>query len=163
MTTQKDGTKMENELDKWAEELQQSILEKMGEIYSEVVMEHWRHPFNFKELEHPDGYAKIKGPCGDTMEIFLRVQDDGKIIEAAFLTDGCGTSIASGSVCVSVAQGKTLAEARSIDQKMLLDVMKGLPEEDQHCPLLAANTLHKAIVNAEETRRDSWKKNYPTV
>ena len=151
---------MENDLDQWARELQESILEDVRKNYSEVVIDHWIRPRNFGRMEGPDGYAKIKGPCGDTMEIFLRLTDDGKIEEASFLTDGCGTSIASASVCVMVARGKTLHEALQISQKTLLDIMHGLPEEDQHCPLLAADTLHMAVENASEMKRDPWKKQY---
>ena len=94
------------------------------------------------------------------MEIFLRVSRDGRIEEASFLTDGCGTSIASGSACVTVILGKTLSEARRIRQETLLDYMKGLPEEDRHCPLLAAKTLHLAIENAKLMKADPWKKQY---
>jgi nitrogen fixation NifU-like protein len=151
---------MEDSLDDWAKKLQESILEDIRNTYSEVVIDHWMNPRNFKSMEHPDGYAKITGPCGDTMEFFLRVSGEGVIEEANFLTDGCGSSISSGSVCVAAVNGKSLHEAMNINQEMLLEIMGGLPEEDQHCPLLAANTLHKAVDNYLEMQRDPWKKTY---
>ena len=42
-------------------------------------------------------FATITGPCGDTMEIWIKVSE-GAISKANFMTDGCGTSIASGHI-----------------------------------------------------------------
>ncbi|HNQ19044.1 MAG TPA: iron-sulfur cluster assembly scaffold protein, partial [Smithellaceae bacterium] len=53
-------------------------------------------------------------------------------------------SIASGSMTACLAEGKTVAEAKSISQKDVLEALEGLPEESQHCALLAVNTLKAA-------------------
>jgi len=130
----------------WADELQSRIIRDMERVYSPKVMELWQHPQNAGSLDYPDGYGQVTGPCGDTMQIWLRVSADA-IIEATFWTDGCGSSIVCGSMVTIMAQGRTLEQAGLIDQQAVLDELGGLPEEDRHCALLAANTLKQAIVS----------------
>jgi nitrogen fixation NifU-like protein len=59
-----------------------------------------------------------------------------------------------------LAKGKSLTEARKISQKDVLDALGGLPEESQHCALLAANTLKAAIKNYLTLQKEPWKKGY---
>lgn len=126
------------------DDFEELIKSKMREIYSEAAIEHGMNPRNIGEIENADGFARITGPCGDTMSIYLKI-DHGKIRDARFLTDGCGTSRASGSMATEMAKGKNLAEAQKIGQQDVLDGLGGLPEESEHCALLAANTLREAI------------------
>ena len=79
------------------------LMEKITGGLSERVIDYGNAPRNCGILDRPDGYAKIKGPCGDTMEIWLRVAD-GVIERASFWTDGCGTTIAAGSMVGSIKQ-----------------------------------------------------------
>jgi nitrogen fixation protein NifU and related proteins len=131
-------------LDDTVAEIQRMIIEDARRKYSETVVDHWMHPRHPYAMDHADGHARVKGPCGDTMEIFLRVRDD-KIEEASFVTDGCITSIAAGSMAVEMAGGIDLAAARALSEDDILDTLGGLPEESRHCALLAANTLRAAV------------------
>ena len=70
------------------------IRQEMRKVYSEAVIEHSMNPRNLGELEDADGFARITGPCGDTMSIWLKVNSN-VVINAGFLTDGCGTSFSS--------------------------------------------------------------------
>ena len=149
-------------LDDLAEELQKRILEQARTEYSETVVAHWLNPRNPYPMEHPDGYGKITGPCGDTMEIFIRVRD-GKIFEASFLTDGCITSIVSGSMAVELAADSLISEARTVSKDDILDGLDGLPEESQHCALLASNTLRAAIDDYISLEREPWKRPYRSI
>ncbi|MFC2062689.1 iron-sulfur cluster assembly scaffold protein [Chloroflexota bacterium] len=78
--------------------------------------------------------------------------------DATFMTDGCGTSIASGSMTADMAKGKDIRQALKIGQQDVLDALGGLPEESQHCALLAANTLKQAIQDYLATKKEPWKK-----
>jgi nitrogen fixation NifU-like protein len=93
------------------------------------------------------------------MEIWLKVRD-GTIAKANFLTDGCGTSIASGSMVTKLAKGKNVAKALKISGKDVLNALGGLPEESQHCALLAANMLKAAIKDYLTLQREPWKRAY---
>ena len=64
---------------------------------------------------------------------------------AAFWTEGCGTTIACGSVVTELVKGKDVAEALTIDSERILNVLEGLPDSDVHCAVLASNTLRAAI------------------
>lgn len=134
-----------------AREDQQLVVEALAK-YSKTVIKHWLEPKSFVPLERPDGHARITGPCGDTMEIFIRVSK-GEISEASFLTHGCVTSIASASMAVELATGRSIAGAWSISQEDILDALNGLPEEEEHCALLATNTLRAAVDDYVKKRR----------
>jgi len=141
------------------EKFEELIKTEMRKIYSEAVIEHSMNPRNVGELADADGYARITGPCGDTMEIWLKVHGD-IITNTSFMTDGCGTSIASGSMITELVKGKSLGEARTISQQDVLNALDGLPDESEHCALLAANTLKEAINDYTEMKREPWKKAY---
>jgi nitrogen fixation NifU-like protein len=146
---------MASELDKIAEELEQEVWAG----YTEVVMDHAQNPRNVGSIEKADGVAMVTGPCGDTMEIWLRVRED-VIKEVTFWTDGCGTSIASGSMVTELAKEKTIREAMRISQRDVLDALGGLPEESQHCALLAADTLKEAVKDYLAYENEPWKRAY---
>jgi nitrogen fixation NifU-like protein len=141
------------------DELQELALADARKVYSDTVIDHAMHPRNLGDIPDADGYAKVTGPCGDTMEIWLMVKT-GNIDQATFLTDGCGTSIASGSMVTGMAKGKDITEAQKITQRDVLDALGGLPEESEHCALLATNTLKAAIRDYIAMQRDPWKKAY---
>ena len=66
---------MSNNFEKTVNELQESIMEDARNTYSEKVIERWLNPRNLGKIRNPDGFAKIKGPCGDTMQISFKVKD----------------------------------------------------------------------------------------
>jgi nitrogen fixation NifU-like protein len=126
------------------DEFEELIKSKMREIYSEAAIEHGMNPRNVGEIENADGFGKVTGLCGDTMSIWIKVSND-QIIDVRFLTDGCGTTRASGSMATEMAKGKSLAKAQKISQQDILEALGGLPKESEHCALLAATTLNEAI------------------
>ena len=141
------------------EQFEELIKAQMRKIYSETVIDHAMNPRNLGDMEDADGFARVTGPCGDTMEIWLRAKN-GDLTDATFLTDGCGTSVASGSMVTEMAKGKQITEALKITQQDVLNALGGLPEESQHCALLAANTLKEAIRNYREMKKETWKQAY---
>jgi len=141
------------------EQFEELIQAEMRKIYSETTIDHAMNPRNVRDMEDADGFAKVTGPCGDTMEIWLKLRN-GIIAEASFLTDGCGTSIASGSTVTEMVKGRSITEARKINQQDILTALGGLPEESQHCALLAANTLRTAIRDYLAMEKEPWKRAY---
>ena len=93
------------------------------------------------------------------MEIWLKVNND-TITRATFMTDGCGTSIAAGSMVTELARGKSIVQALRIGQQDVLDALSGLPEDSEHCALLAADTLKEAVKEYLALKKEPWKKNY---
>ena len=140
-------------------ELEQAVLEDMKKVYSEKTIDHFLNPRNLGEIPTPDGFARVTGPCGDTMEIYLKVKD-GKVINASFWTDGCGPSIASGSMITELVKRTDISQAHRIGQYDVLTALGGLPEESKHCALLAANTLKEAIKDYLAFKKEPWKRAY---
>jgi len=95
-------------------------------------------------MENPDGYGRIKGSCGDTMEIYLQFEKE-RVKKASFQTDGCGTSTICGSFAAELAIGKEPDELTDITGETILNILGTMPEEDLHCAFLAAETLQDAL------------------
>jgi len=134
-------------------------MEDMKGVYSEKTIDHFLNPRNLGKIPAPDGIGRITGSCGDTMEICLKVRH-GRVRNASFWTDGCGTTIASGSMVTELAKGKSILEAQKITQQDVLDALGGLPEDSLHCALLAANTLKEVIKDYLAFRKEPWKRAY---
>jgi nitrogen fixation NifU-like protein len=148
------------DLEKFTRELQEQIMNQLRQQYSPAVIERWQNPRNFKRLDKPDGYAKVKGSCGDTMEMFLKIKND-QITECGFFTDGCGTTIACGSMATELAEGKTFTEALAlVSADEILKRLGGLPEADVHCAQLAAETMRRALADYLFQKKHPWKKMY---
>ncbi len=131
----------------------------MRKVYTETVIDRTMNPRNVGDMENADGFGRVTGFCGDTMEIWLKVRD-GIVAEATFLTDGCGASIASGSMVTELVRGKSIPQAQKVTQQDILNALGGLPEESVHCALLAAETLKEAIRDYFALKREPWKKAY---
>ena len=112
----------------------------------EMAGERVHKPAHSGPLASFNAYARITGPCGETMEFWLLV-DGSKIEKASFVTDGCGASHACGNTAVWLAEGKSVEEAASLEQRHILDALGGLPEDSEHCALLAADTLKAACAD----------------
>jgi len=143
------------------QDFEELIKEEMRKVYSETVIDHALNPGNMGDMEDADGFARVTGPCGDTMKIWLKVKND-TITEATFLTDGCGTSIASASMATEMVRGENLSESQRLSQQDVLTALGGLPEESEHCALLAVNTLKTAIRDYLTIKKEPWKKAYRT-
>jgi nitrogen fixation NifU-like protein len=137
----------------------QEAAEQMEAVYSETSIDRMRNPRNVGLIPNANGQARITGPCGDTMGIWLRIVD-GVIEEASFWTDGCGTTIAAGSMVTELAKGKRAVEALRIARQDVQDALGGLPEESVHCALLAANTMKEAVKDYLAYRNEPWKRAY---
>ncbi len=134
------------------------VLDMLGK-YSKTIIDHARNPRNVGNIPQCDGFGQAEGECGDTMAIWINVKKD-RVVNATFWTDGCGTSIACGSMITELARNKTLAEAAQIGPEKVLSALGGLPKDHEHCAYLAANTLQKALKDYQEVSKFPWKKPY---
>lgn len=136
---------MNDEFNDWVKEIQQEIIDKERQTFSEKVIDEFQNPKNFCKLKNANSSGKITGVCGDTMEIFLKI-DNNEIINASFLTDGCGATIACGSFITQMIKGKRVKDVLKITDKDLIDALDGLPDENLHCARLAVSTVHRALL-----------------
>ncbi len=127
------------------------VYEKAREIFSETIIEYGTNPGNCGTIDDPEGYAKITGVCGDTVEMFLRMKGE-KVGEAKFLTDGCMLSIAACSVAAEMAEGTYVRECIGITQSAMLKRLEKMPQDHVHCALLAAMAVQKALRQCIESK-----------
>ena len=135
---------MTHEIDDFAGQLPKHILEEVKESYSLEDYRRRQNTLYRGALKNSDGHAQMKGKCGDTMQVFLRF-DDGRVKEASYETDGCGTSNICGSFAAEMSLGKTPDEILDISGEAILERLGGLPREESHCAFLASETLQEAL------------------
>ncbi len=138
-----------------------SVTQDMQQVYSEAVIDQALRPISMVEMDNADGFGRVTGPCGDTMEIWLRVEGS-VIVMATFGTDGCVPTVASGSQLTELVRGKTIPQALGISQQDVIDALGGLPEAHEHCAILAVNTLREAIRDYLTFKKEPWKRAYRT-
>lgn len=99
----------------------------LRDLYQEVILDHGRRPRNFKRLENATRTARGDNPmCGDRIELFVCLSDDGHIADAAFQGRGCAISTASASLMTDTIKGKSEAEAREMAEKFRTLAMTGI-------------------------------------
>lgn len=121
--------------------------------------DHSANPRHMGELRAPDGLGRAALPCGDSMQMALRVVD-GRILEARFMTDGCGPVVACGSAAAGLVRGRTLAQAVALGEDDVMNGLDGLPEAERHCATLAVTALRRAVADCRALQREPWKKPY---
>jgi len=109
-------------------------------------------PLNIGVLKDPNGCAEVKGECGTTMMIFLKIRE-GKIVKTKFITDGCGVSNACGSAITEMAKDKTCEQALKITSNEIVQYLGGLPASDLHCADLSVQALWTAISDYNEKNK----------
>lgn len=114
--------------------------------YSAELIDHAKNPRNMSDVPNHNGFAINDGYCGDMMSMWIMVEE-GIVKNAAFHTDGCGPSIACGSMATEMAKGKTVDEVRNITPDKITLALGGLPADHEHCASLAAGTLQLALTD----------------
>ncbi|KAM3964931.1 iron-sulfur cluster assembly enzyme [Aphomia sociella] len=128
--------------------------------YHANVIDHYENPRNVGSLDKKDknvGTGLVGAPaCGDVMKLQIRVDDNGKIVEAKFKTFGCGSAIASSSLATEWVKGKTVDEALKLKNT---DIAKelSLPPVKLHCSMLAEDAI-KAALSDYRIKQNSEKK-----
>ncbi|XP_050734228.1 iron-sulfur cluster assembly scaffold protein IscU-like [Eriocheir sinensis] len=116
--------------------------------YHEKVIDHYENPRNVGSMDKNDvtvGTGLVGAPaCGDVMKLQVKVDSDGKIIDAKFKTFGCGSAIASSSLATEWVKGKTLDEALRIKNVDIAKELK-LPPVKLHCSMLAEDAIKAAL------------------
>lgn len=90
--------------------------------------------------------------CGDVMKFQIKVDDNGKVVEAKFKTFGCGSAIASSALAVEWVKGKNINEITQIKNKDIADHL-GLPPVKLHCSILAEGAI-KAAIKDYKSKKD---------
>jgi nitrogen fixation NifU-like protein len=116
-------------------------------MYSERLLEHFRHPRNVGEIDPPAVTVEVSNPiCGDTLRLSVRFEGD-RAAEARFRTRGCTASIAAGSALTEWITGKTRGELAAVAPAVIEEAVGGLSAESKHAAVLCADAV-RAVVKA---------------
>ena len=135
---------MNDKLDDFVARLQEEIFDETKKAFGEAGFDRWRNPRYRGPLADADAHSRVTGECGDTMEIFLKFENEC-VKDAAYRTDGCGSSTVCGSFAAEMAHGKTPDELADITGERILEKLGTFPEEDRHCAFLAAGAVQEAL------------------
>ncbi len=118
------------------------LLEKSG--YSSKAIEYYLKKVNVGRIEKPSVHLAYTGPCGDSMEVYLKIESN-VIKDAKFQAVGCAGAFSSGSALMEMVKEKTLEEAVRITEEEIMNFLGGIPKQKIHCACLAKRTLEMAI------------------
>ena len=135
---------MTDTLDAFVNQIQNEIFEQTKNEFGTAFYHRWVNPAHMGVMDSPSTQAELTGSCGDTIHIFLDIDQD-VIRRATFQTTGCGPSIVSADAACELAENKALEEAAGMEQADVIALLGSLPEDKEHCAHLAASTVREAI------------------
>ena len=110
-------------------------------------------------VERSYGHGRKTGECGDTVEMFLSIEND-LIKHVSFIVEGCRNTHACGNTVAVLAEGKEIDVAWEITPENVIQFLGTLPKENHHCAELAVGSFYLALSNYQENKRSGWKKLY---
>ncbi len=127
-------------------------------LYSEKVMDHFRHPRNVGEMENPDGIGEVgNAKCGDIMRMYIKVENN-IITDVKFMTFGCGSAIATSSMATELIKGQPIDKALELSNKAVVEALDGLPAHKLHCSVLAEEAVKAAVKDYYDKHNISYDK-----
>jgi nitrogen fixation NifU-like protein len=90
----------------------------LKDLYRDIIVDHNRHPRNFREMADADRRADGFNPlCGDKLTVYLKL-DGERIADVSFHGSGCAISVASASLLTESIKGRSVAEAERLFGQM---------------------------------------------
>ena len=119
----------------------------MSSVYSEIILDYYRHPRNKGTLEHAQISAKDSNPlCGDIIEMQLELDKNNSVRDVRFNGQGCAISQASASMLTELVKGKTIDDVRKISKEEILSLIGGqLSAVRLKCALLSLKVLKTGV------------------
>ncbi len=125
----------------------------MKSLYKEHILEHYREPHNFGELEDPDVAVDVDNPsCGDELTVYARTENS-EIQELTFTGSGCALSVAAASLLTDTLQGADVDDIKNVSEEDMFDLL-GLEKDEVSpmrwkCVLLSRNAVQQLVEDQE--------------
>jgi nitrogen fixation NifU-like protein len=112
--------------------------------YSNKAIEYYTKKPYMGILPDADQCSEMTGSCGDTMEVYLKVED-GIIKDVRYQVMGCAGAVSAAMAAVDLVKGKKLQEAKKLTDGDVFRLLEEIPVKKHHCIQLAVKTLLKGI------------------
>jgi len=128
----------------------------MDDLYRETIIDHYKHPSYRGHLDPHDISFEDDNPlCGDHIQIDLRVDPAGRVMDARFDGKGCAISQASADLLVESILGKSLEEVKALTKQDVLDLLGiELGPVRLKCALLSLKVLKAGVYGLGEASDD---------
>jgi len=118
------------------------MLAKAG--YSDIAIQYYMQKPYMGALADADQVSEMTGTCGDTMAVYLKVNDN-VVDDVRYEVMGCAGAVSAAMAAVDLVKGKTIEEARRLADGDVFRVLQEIPVKKHHCIQLAVKALHKTI------------------
>lgn len=118
----------------------------MAELYSEIILDHFRHPRNYGSLPAPDiSYEGFNPLCGDRIRIEVKLKH--RVVEdARFKGDGCAISIAAASLLTELIVGIDIGAVEAFSEGRLISALESdIKPSRVQCALLPLEALRTGL------------------
>jgi nitrogen fixation NifU-like protein len=112
--------------------------------YAEKAIDYFLNRPNMGTLPDADQVSELTGPCGDTMKVYLKVED-GRVQDAKIQVLGCPGAIASAMAAMEMVRGMKIEDVMAIKDRDIFRMLEQIPDQKQHCIRLTVKTIQKAI------------------
>lgn len=125
-------------------EAERKMLSEAG--YADPAINYYLEKKYMGYIENADQVSQKIGSCGDIMKVYIKTDDDHRLIEdVRYEITGCAGAVSAAMAAVDLVKGKSIDDALKIDDGDVFKVLENIPEKKHHCIQLAVKTMHQGI------------------